>query len=223
MFSVRYTYYEVITLTIGERIKNARKKACVTQNELADKIGVQHSAIHKYESGIVTNIPIDRIRSIAQTLNVPMAYLLGDVSSPEDWSKIHLMESSNPDNKDKSKKPQEDESKIPSEHNSFLEMQRIMSKIEEDAANTYIIHGSQGKGTVVKSAPKDKGDILPAEFNDFSIFIGKMGYSITLENDMYILINGDKRIKITPDDLKTLVRTSKAMIRGLLDDMMNRE
>ena len=66
-------------------------------------------------------------------------------------------------------------------------------------------------------------DLLPAEFNDFSIFIGKMGYSITLENDMYFLINGDKRIKITPEDLKTLVRTSKAMIRGLLDDMMNRE
>lgn len=68
-----------------------------------------------------------------------------------------------------------------------------------------------------------QGDILPAEFNDFSIFIGKMGYTISLEKGMYYLINGEKRIKITPDDLKTLVRTSKAMIRGLLEDIMNRE
>ena len=220
---IGYNCREVITLTIGENIREARKKAGLTQDELADKIGVQHSAIHKYESGIVTNIPIDRIRSIAQTLNVPMAYLLGDVSSPEDWSKIHLMESSNPDNKEKSKKPQEDENKIPSEYASFFAMKEIMAKIEEDAANTYIIHGSQGKGTVVKSVKKDKGDILPAEFNDFSIFIGKMDYTISLEKGMYYLINGDKRIKITPDDLKTLVRTSKAMIRGLLEDIMNRE
>lgn len=64
-------------MTIGERIHEARKKAGLTQTELAKKIGVMHSAIHKYETGIITNIPIDRIRSIASALNVTPAYLMG--------------------------------------------------------------------------------------------------------------------------------------------------
>ena len=65
--------------------------------------------------------------------------------------------------------------------------------------------------------------ILPAELTDFSMFIEKMGYYITLKEEQYYIVNGDKCTKIALDDLKTLVRTSKAMIKGLLDDMMNRE
>jgi len=44
------------------------------------------------------------------------------------------------------------------------------------------------------------------------------------ENQYYLArVNGNERKKITVDELKTLVRASKAAVTGLLDDMMNRE
>lgn len=37
-------------MSTGERIRMARLQARMTQKELADKIGVKFSAVHKYES-----------------------------------------------------------------------------------------------------------------------------------------------------------------------------
>ena len=63
-------------MTTGERIKQARKSAGLTQTELADKIGVKYSAIHKYESGIVVNLKRETIDAIAKALNVKPSWLL---------------------------------------------------------------------------------------------------------------------------------------------------
>ena len=57
-------------MTTGERIRYYREQAGLTMEQLAKKIGVQNSAINKYEKGIVTNIPIDKIKKIAAALNV---------------------------------------------------------------------------------------------------------------------------------------------------------
>ena len=46
--------------TIGERIKNLRKKNYMTQAQLADTIGIQQSAIAMYENG--ERIPRDEIK-----------------------------------------------------------------------------------------------------------------------------------------------------------------
>ena len=41
---------------------------------------------------------------------------------------------------------------------SFLAKKKVIADIKSSATNTYTIHGSQGKGSVVKSSiPKDKG------------------------------------------------------------------
>lgn len=45
--------------------------------KLADKVGVQASAINKYEKGMVTNIPIERLGRIADALGVTTATLAG--------------------------------------------------------------------------------------------------------------------------------------------------
>lgn len=44
--------------------------------QLAQAIGVQNSAINKYEKGVVTNIPINRIRQIADALGIDVRLLL---------------------------------------------------------------------------------------------------------------------------------------------------
>lgn len=64
-------------MTIGERICVARENAHLTQEELGKKVGTTKQSIYKYEKGIVTNIPMDRIQDIADALNVEAAYLMG--------------------------------------------------------------------------------------------------------------------------------------------------
>ena len=59
-----------VLMPIGDRIRHYRELAGLTMEELAKKTGVQKSAINKYEKGIVTNIPINRVVLIADALDV---------------------------------------------------------------------------------------------------------------------------------------------------------
>ena len=72
--------------TTGERIRRARKAAGLTQAELADKIGVKFSAIHKYESGAVVNLKRETIAALAAALNVKPSWLMcmEDEQAPSD-------------------------------------------------------------------------------------------------------------------------------------------
>ena len=63
-------------MPIGDRIKYYREQAGMTMEQLAQAIGVQNSAINKYEKGVVTNIPINRIRQIADALGIDARLLL---------------------------------------------------------------------------------------------------------------------------------------------------
>lgn len=63
-------------MTTGERIKQARKLAGLTQSELADKIGVKYSAIHKYESGMIVNLKRETIDALSKALDVRPSWLM---------------------------------------------------------------------------------------------------------------------------------------------------
>ena len=62
--------------TTGERIRAARLAAGMTQNELAQKVGVKFAAIHKYEAGLIVNLKRDTIAKLAEALNVKPSFLL---------------------------------------------------------------------------------------------------------------------------------------------------
>lgn len=64
-------------MTKGERIKTAREAAGFTQEQLGRMCHTTKQTIYKYETGIVTNIPIDRLVAMAQALNVSAKYLTG--------------------------------------------------------------------------------------------------------------------------------------------------
>lgn len=64
-------------MNIGARIKNMRLKNNLTQDELALRINTTKQTIHKYENGIITNIPSSKIESIANVLNTTPDYLMG--------------------------------------------------------------------------------------------------------------------------------------------------
>lgn len=64
-------------MTMGEIIKMLRLQANMTQEELGEKIGVQKSAVRKYEKGEVENIKRSTIKKMADLFNVSPCYLMG--------------------------------------------------------------------------------------------------------------------------------------------------
>ncbi|MBO5883881.1 MAG: helix-turn-helix domain-containing protein [Clostridia bacterium] len=64
-------------MSIGKIIKQERIKQGFSQEDLAKAIGSTKQAIYKYETGIVTNIPTEKIEKIALFLGVSPTYLLG--------------------------------------------------------------------------------------------------------------------------------------------------
>ena len=71
-------------LSLSENIKAGRKKVGLTQEELANKLGVKKQTVQKYESGIITNIPSDNIEKMAVIFETTPADLMG-------WNEIKLV------------------------------------------------------------------------------------------------------------------------------------
>ena len=68
----------------GQRIKRLRKLNKVSQSNLAEMLGTSKQNIYKYENGIITNIPSDKIELMAQIFNVSPCYIMGwDQSTDE--------------------------------------------------------------------------------------------------------------------------------------------
>lgn len=64
-------------MTVGERMKEIRKRLGMSQVAFADKINVSKQTLYKYENNIITNIPSDKIEAAAELGNVSPAYLMG--------------------------------------------------------------------------------------------------------------------------------------------------
>lgn len=63
-------------MTTGEIIKSLRKEKKMTQEDLADYIGVQKSAVAKWETGRTRNIKRETIHALAVLFGVQPSYLL---------------------------------------------------------------------------------------------------------------------------------------------------
>lgn len=64
-------------MNIGQKIKEQRELLNLTQEELGKACGTTKQTIFKYETGIVTNIPMDRLCIIADKLRVTPSWLMG--------------------------------------------------------------------------------------------------------------------------------------------------
>lgn len=69
--------------TIGDRIKNMRKRKDLTLEELGKMVGVSKVTIFKYE-GDKINIPSDRIERLADVLGCTPGYLMGWETDPNE-------------------------------------------------------------------------------------------------------------------------------------------
>lgn len=61
----------------GDIIKNRRIELGLTQEELGERIGVQKSAVAKYESGKVENLKRSIIEKLSEVLNLSPTQIMG--------------------------------------------------------------------------------------------------------------------------------------------------
>lgn len=66
------------------RIKKARQLRGISQNQLADKLGITQQAISRYENDSRT--PDEEIlKKMSHILTVPIEYLTGEIEDPDGW------------------------------------------------------------------------------------------------------------------------------------------
>ena len=87
-------------MDMGNIIRQLRLEKGLTQEELGKVIGVQKSAIRKYESGAVENMKRSSIKKLADFFNVSPAYIMGLEKTPNDicLDKLNFDEFSNSEN-----------------------------------------------------------------------------------------------------------------------------
>ena len=76
-------------MDMGARIKEARIAKGMTQEELGKIVGVQKSAIAKYETGRVVNIKRSTLQKIASALNINPSTLILE-ESPKEAASLHV-------------------------------------------------------------------------------------------------------------------------------------
>lgn len=64
-------------MTVGQKIRLERKRKNLSQEQVAKAINTTKQAVYKYEQGIVTNIPADKIAKLSSLFGVTPAYLMG--------------------------------------------------------------------------------------------------------------------------------------------------
>ena len=82
----------------GDRIRELRMQHNMTLDDVAKYLGINRQAVYKYEQGIVTNIPLEKLEKMAEMFNTTPGYLAGwtdDVSPFSDQPPI-MSESSAP-------------------------------------------------------------------------------------------------------------------------------
>ena len=86
---------------IGERIRQLRSQLGISQSQLAEDIGESKQTLYKYETGIVTNIPLQKLEAIARVLDCPPAALVGwetaAGSAPAEREIDRIFDTLNPD------------------------------------------------------------------------------------------------------------------------------
>lgn len=76
-------------MEVGQKIKKARLEKGMTQQELGDMVGVQKSAIAKYENGRVVNIKRSTLQKITKALDIRPSELLFN-ESPKEAADLHV-------------------------------------------------------------------------------------------------------------------------------------
>lgn len=65
------------------KLKELRKTRGLTLDELAELVGTSKQTIHRYENGIITNVPPEKVESLAEALGTTPSELMGWDDEPD--------------------------------------------------------------------------------------------------------------------------------------------
>ena len=78
------THQKKVHITLGEKIKTLRERACMSREELGNILGVPSSAIGQLEEATgVNDVPSWSLRELSQTFGVSVSYLAGEDDKDE--------------------------------------------------------------------------------------------------------------------------------------------
>ena len=64
-------------MKVGERIRHFRRKCGYSMERVGEEIGVSRQTVHRYESGVIENIPRAKVERMAHLFGTTAAVLLG--------------------------------------------------------------------------------------------------------------------------------------------------
>ena len=74
---------------LSERIKTLRKERGLSLEQLAEAVGTSRQTIHRYENGIITNIPSEKVEGLAKALGTTPSSLMGWEDDEEIFSSFN--------------------------------------------------------------------------------------------------------------------------------------
>lgn len=84
-------------MTIGERLKNLRLGKKLTLEDVGQALNITKQTLYKYENGIITNIPSDKIERLAVIYDVQPEYIMGWTQNKLNNSVCKLQETNSAD------------------------------------------------------------------------------------------------------------------------------
>lgn len=64
-------------MAIKDILKNRRIELGLTLEQVAEKVGTSKQTIQRYETGVISNIPSDKIEALATALHTTPQYIMG--------------------------------------------------------------------------------------------------------------------------------------------------
>ena len=77
-----------VDVHVGKRVRHRRWMVGMTQQQLAEKVGIKFQQIQKYETGM-NRISASRLYEIAQTLDVPVGHFFEGLGEESDTQESH--------------------------------------------------------------------------------------------------------------------------------------
>lgn len=140
---------------LKENIKSKRIERKMTLEDLAKSVGVSRQTIQRYESGVIGNIPSDKIELIARALDTSPAYLMG-------WEQIDTNFSGKEAPKEIYDKFKNNVSKFHGEHKELLNIYEKLSSPNQKRVFTYsknLLMNQQMEEELAVQAAHERTDI----------------------------------------------------------------
>lgn len=140
---------------LKENIKSKRIERKMTLEDLAKSVGVSRQTIQRYESGVIGNIPSDKIELIARALDTSPAYLMG-------WEQIDSNFSGKEAPKEIYDKFKSNVSKFHGEHKELLDIYGKLSSPNQKRVLTYsrnLLMNQQMEEDLTVQAAHERTDI----------------------------------------------------------------